>query len=92
MPYYVTLTQARKDFFNLAEKARVPGHYVRISLRGDGSNVVLMSEDEWEGWKETLEIMSDPVLRRQLDQTMKEMKKGTLKTIPLEKAFKQLGW
>ena len=92
MPHYVTPTQARKDFFNLAEKARVPGHYVHISLRGEGSNVVLMSEDELEGWQETLEIMSDPVLRKQLDQAMKEMKNGTLKTVSLEEAFKQLGW
>lgn len=89
MPKTVTATQARKDFFKLLEQASKPGHHVTISRQGQ-ENIVVMSEEEFEGWIETLEVMSDPKLVKQLRDYEKEKKAGTLKTIPWSEVKKKL--
>ena len=91
MPRTVTATQARKDFFKLLKQAKAPGHFLSITMDGLPA-VTMMSTDEFEGWQETLEIMADPVLRKDLDQAMQEMKNGTLKTVPWEEVKKELGF
>lgn len=85
----VTATQARKDFFKLLRKAKIPGHFVRISLQGAKDDVIMMSADEWDGWMETLEIMSDPKLVRELRKADKELKAG-VKGIPWEQVKREL--
>jgi len=86
----ITATQARKDFFKLLKQAKTPGHFVRISLQGADDDVIMMSADEWDGWMETLEIMSDPALVKELRKADKEMKAGTVKMIPWEKVKSDL--
>ena len=90
MPRTVTATQARKDFFKLAKQAKVPGHFVSITMDGLPA-VTMMSTDEFEGWQETLEVLSDPQLVKDIREAEAEMKRG-VKGIPLDEAFKQLGW
>ncbi len=85
----VTATQARKDFFKLIRQAKVPGHFVRISLQGASDDVIMMSADEWDGWMETLEIMSDPKLVKRLRKAEKDMKAG-VKGIPWEQVKREL--
>jgi prevent-host-death family protein len=80
-------TQARKQFFKLLTAAG-RGAHVKITFEGHPP-VVLVSEREWEGLIETLEVMSDPVLMRDIRQGIREMKQG--KGIPLEELEKKLG-
>jgi prevent-host-death family protein len=68
----VTATQARKDFFKLLKQAKVPGHFVTITMGGLPS-VTMMSTDEWEGWQETMDIMADPELVEELRQAKEDM-------------------
>jgi len=53
----LSVTDARRDIFNIV-KAVQNGDAVSITSK-DG-NVVLVSEDEWNGIKETLYLLSIP--------------------------------
>lgn len=87
----VTATQARKTFFTLLKQAKVPGHFVNITTEGLPS-VTMMSTEELEGWIETMEILSDAKLTKDLLRAKKQMKNGTMKTIPWEKVKKDVRW
>ncbi len=80
----ISATQARKQFFKLLEEAGRSGADIRITFEGHPS-VILLSEEEYEGWLETLEVMSDPVLMQDIRKGMREKK-----TIPWETVKKQL--
>lgn len=75
MTKYVTATEARRNFFDLLETAEKPGMIVAISHQGRPT-VIMMSLEEFEGWQETMEIMSDPQLMKDIQEGMKE-KGGT---------------
>ncbi len=88
MNKYITATAARKDFFKLLKKTKEPGHFVTITMAGLPS-VTMMSTEEWEGWQETLEIMADPKLVKQLRQAKKDMNDPS-KWIPWEQVKREL--
>lgn len=67
----VSATNARRQLFDLIEQAGKPGSFVSITHR-DLPNVVLMSLDEFEGWVETMEIMSDPQLIKDIQEGVKD--------------------
>lgn len=77
----VSATSARKQLFDLIEIAGKPGAFVTIKHR-DLPDVILMSTEEFEGWEETLEILSDPKLAGDIQAGMKEIAKG--KTVSLD--------
>ena len=81
-----TATEARKQWYQLLRQASKPGGKVTITLSGH-EHVVLMSQEEWESWMETLEVMSDPQLVKDINEA-KKSKHGT----PLEDVIKELGW
>lgn len=83
-------TEARKYFFKILDLAGKPGMNVTITLEGRPP-LVIMSQEELEGWKETLEIMSDPDLDKDIRQGIREMKSGKVgDTIDLDTLKKQL--
>lgn len=71
-----TATKARQNFFKIIEMASQPGSSVGIILKGGESEVVMMSKEEFEGWVETLEIMGDKKLMKDIRAAQKE-KGGT---------------
>lgn len=83
----VTATEARKNLFELIAVAGKPGAFVMISHAGT-PKVVMMSLEEFEGWQETLEIMSDPELAKDIKKELRDVKKG--KSVPWEKVKKEL--
>lgn len=82
----VSATQARKQLFQLLREAGIHGAHVRITL-GDKPPVIMMSEEELEGWLETMEIMSDPKLMKGIHEGEKDIAKG--RVIPWEKVKKK---
>lgn len=70
-------TKARKQFFKLIQATDQPGTTVTITVEGE-PKVVMMSVEEFEGWQETLEIMSDKKLLKRLEEAMKDIKKGKI--------------
>lgn len=78
----VSATQARKQLFQLLREAGIHGAHVRITL-GDKPPVIMMSEEELEGWLETIDILStDPGVVKRLQKAEREIAAG--KTITLE--------
>lgn len=91
MNKFMTATEARKKFYDVIDEAEHPGVTVAITHEGI-PKVVVMSFEEYEGWQETMEIMADSELDKELMEAMKEMKAGKLHkdAIPLEKVKKRL--
>ncbi len=90
MNTFITATEARKKFFDVIDTADHPGSSVVITHEGL-PKVVMMSFEEFEGWQETMEIMADPELDKELEEAMKDMKAGKLhkNTVSFEEAKKR---
>jgi len=82
----ITATQARKNLFNLISEAGLAGVRVRITL-GDKPPVIMLSEEELDGWLETFDIMSDPDLVKGIKEGGRDAKAG--RTITLDKLKKK---
>ena len=91
MNKFMTATKARKNFYAVIDEAGHPGVAVAITHAGT-SKVVIMSFEEYEGWQETMEIMADPVLSKELEEAVQDMKAGNLhkNTISLDEVKKRL--
>ncbi len=77
MTTYMTATDARKKFYTVIDAAGNAGMPVVITHDGVPKAVVL-SFEEYEGWQETMEIMSDPELSGDILKGVKEMKTGKI--------------
>ena len=73
-------TQVRQQFFRLLEKTETPGNTVTITIGGE-PKVVMMAFEDFEGWQETLEIMSDKNLMLGIKKALKEAEKGEVYSV-----------
>lgn len=85
----LTASAARANFYQILANAVDNLSQYTIKIRGKG-DAVIMSAEELDSWRETLEIMSDPQMVKDIRQGIKELKAG--KGIPYSKVKKQLGW
>ena len=53
-------TNLRRDFFNIIKEVQNSGEPILIANR-QGSNIVLMNEEDYKSLMETVAILSDPV-------------------------------
>lgn len=83
----ISATNARSQLFALIEQAGKPGSFVSITHR-DLPDVVMMSAEEFEGWIETMEIMSDTQLMKDIAIGIKEKKEGG--TVSLEDVLSKI--
>ena len=81
------ITKARSELTTLVDRAnRLLDEYI-ITVKGVPA-AVLMSTDEYESWKETMDILSDPSLVKAIKKGEKEIDEG--KGIPWEEVKKEL--
>lgn len=81
------ITKAREDLTILVDRAsKLLDEYV-ITVNGSPA-AVLMSVAEYESWKETNEILSDPTLVKAIKEGEEDIKKG--RYITLEQLKKDL--
>ena len=83
------ITQARNELTTLVENARKKLAEYIITVNGSPA-AVLMSAAEYESWKETMEIMSDPELMKAIKEGEAEIAAG--KGIPWKDVKKELGF
>lgn len=83
------ITEARANLTDLVDRASKRLDEFVITVNGKPA-AVLMSADEYEGWKETNEILADPGLMKAIRQGEKEIAEG--KGISWEEVKKELGW
>lgn len=81
----VTASEARNGFFDILKSVKTPGVFVMITHEGHPAGV-LMSADEFDGWMETLDIMSNPEEVAAIKEGMREKERGEVMTL---KAFKK---
>lgn len=70
----LSATEARKNFFELIKSASEQHESYRIQHRKGA--VILLSEEDYEGFLETLELLSIPALRKSITRSMDQMRKG----------------
>ncbi len=83
----ITITEARNKFMKLPD--RTAKHEVLAVTRKNKEVMAVMSWELYEGLLETLEILSDSVLMKQLKKGIKDVKAG--KTHSLQEAYERLG-
>ena len=77
----ISISEARKKIFQIAEDVQKPGTYYTFTEKGR-SKAVLMSAEEFESWRETLNVMRDfPDLEKDIKIAREEYKKGDYITI-----------
>ncbi|MBU1910595.1 MAG: type II toxin-antitoxin system prevent-host-death family antitoxin [Verrucomicrobia bacterium] len=79
----LTATTARREFFDLVKGAAEGHRTFRIQHRK--GTAVLISEEDYEGLLETMELLSLPGFRRRLKASIKQMKAGT--TVSMDELF-----
>lgn len=75
MTNILPVSKARKELTGLVENAKKLLQEYIITVNGLPS-AVLMSHDEFESWKETVEIMSDPSLLSAIKKGEKDLESG----------------
>lgn len=70
----LTATEARTHLFGLLKKS-VKSHQM-YRIRSKEGEVVLLSEEDYEGLLETLELLSTPGFLKSIRQAKKEIKEG----------------
>lgn len=84
----LTASQTRANIYNILDQVKNNLAQFIISHKGVPT-AALIPLEELESWQETLEIMSDQKLMKQIKQGEKDIKLG--KTIPMDKVIKELG-
>ena len=79
----VTATEARKELFNLIRRALNAHDPVRIQHREGG--VVLMSEEDYEGLLETLDLLSAKGMRESIAEAEADIAAG--RTVSIDEAL-----
>ena len=80
-------SQARANFYDLLDEVSDKLRRFTITLRGKAKAVVMPAE-EVEAWEETMEIMADKKLVKQIEQGIDDIKHG--RTISHEELLKKL--
>ena len=83
----ITITEARNRFMRLPDEAAK--HEILAVTRKNKEVLAVMSWELYEGLLETLEILSDAALMKQLKKGIEDVKAG--RTHSLQEAYERLG-
>lgn len=79
----LTVTQARQNLYDLLRKS-VKGH-APVKITSKNGDAVLISEADYEGLLETLEILSTPGMAESIRRAKRDIKAG--RTYSLDEVF-----
>ena len=86
----LSISEARKRIFEIAEKVQKPDVYFTLTENGR-PKAVIMSVEEFESWKETIEVMHDiPDLKKDIEEAERDYARGDY--ITLEEVLAQEGY
>ena len=71
----IPISEARKNIFKIAEEVQKPSVYYTLTEKGRPKAVILSAE-EFESWLETMEIMSNPRLMKEIETADVDFQKG----------------
>lgn len=84
----ISITNGRRDLFKIAKEVQQPNTFYKLTVDGN-PKVVMMSHDEFESIMETLEILSDPEIMKDLKRSEEDFEKENY--VSLEEVKKNLG-
>jgi len=84
---YLTVTEAKAHLLDIIRKADSSMQHFIITKSGK-PKAIIMSLDEYEGWLETLEIMSDKKALKDIRKAEKELAQG--KSYTFDQVFKKM--
>ncbi len=89
----LTITDARKKIFEIAQEVQKPSVYYTLTENGLPKAVIL-SADEFSSWMETLETLREmPNLKKDIQETEKAMQTGEYKSwVNLQKLLAKEGF
>ena len=70
-----SFTEVRSNFKSVCDRVVDDCEHVVIHRR-DAENVVMFSESEFNSWKETLHLLSNPVNAKHLLDSIKQVEEG----------------
>jgi len=79
----VNISEIRKNLKKITDDVVDYDDHVIIT-KPQNRNVVLMSEKEFDSWKETLFLLGTEANRKELDESIKQVKEGHIKTLSKE--------
>jgi antitoxin YefM len=82
----LSLSEAKMKLSGLVDLVNSTDEEVIITKNGRPA-AVLVSPEEFEGWKETIAIRSDKTLMKEIKAGLKELKKGKAAVYTLEELF-----
>lgn len=85
----LSITEARNNLFKIIDEVVKSGVPFTLTERGR-SKAVLMSVDEFDSWQETMEIMGNPQLMKEIKSADEDYRKGNYVT--LEEALAEEGF
>lgn len=76
---FISATKARNNFFALLDRVRRQPSPINITVKGI-PKAVIMGKDEFESWRETLEVMAEcPGLEKDIKEAKEALKTGEYK-------------
>ena len=84
----LSLSEAKINLSRLVDKVSSTDEEIVITKNGRPA-AVLVSPDEFEGWKETLLIRSDPGFLSEIKKGVKTLKQNKAKLYTLEELFEE---
>lgn len=72
---YTDLRQNLARYMDQAVDDRTP---ILVTRQGGKGNVVILSEEEFDGWQETVHLLSNPANARRLLESIRETKAGQM--------------
>ncbi len=85
----LSITEARKIIFKMADDVQKPDTYYTLTENGRPKAVV-MSAEEFDSWQETMEVLSDPRLLKDIKIAQAEFDNGEYVT--LDQLLKEEGY
>lgn len=74
------ISEARKNLKRITDDVVDYDDHVIIT-KPKNRNVVIISEKEYESWKETMYLFGTEANRQNLDESLSQLKKGNVKTL-----------
>ena len=90
LKHILSITEARKKIFQIAEEIQKTNTYYTLTQNGK-PKAVLMSADEFDSLMETIEVLSDPDLLKEIRDSDKALAEGRMdEFVPWEDVKKEL--
>ncbi|KKP32346.1 MAG: hypothetical protein A2360_01420 [Candidatus Staskawiczbacteria bacterium RIFOXYB1_FULL_32_11] len=85
----ISISEARRRIFDLAEEVQKPSTYYTLTENGR-AKAVLMSAEKFDSMMEDLEILSNPKIMTNIKEAEEQIKRGEYVT--LDELKKELGY